>query len=117
MILIVRKTQLAKKNIPKTKCTSKDILGAAQLDARFRAIPRFTALKHFKSFSHMKQWTGDKRKAVLQVLLSVIVLLLEEEEPNTLIYAQAMTDFVTIAQYSAYDEGSIKQLEQALEII
>jgi len=91
----------------KTKQALKDSPGGIQLDARFRAVPHYTGLKHFGHFSHVQQWTGDEQKAVLRILIPVVTPLLLQKAPDTLAYARAIADFVTIVQYRSHDEETV----------
>ena len=101
----------------KTKQALKDSPGGIQLDARFRAVPHYTGLKHFGHFSHVQQWTGDEQKAVLRILIPVVTPLLLQKAPDTLAYARAIADFVTIVQYRSHDEETVRYLKHAINII
>jgi hypothetical protein len=93
------------------------IPSATLLDDRFRSVPQYTGLKHFKDFSHVRQWTGNQQKAILRVFLPVITPLLLRSRPDALAYARAVADFVTMAQYSTYDEETVRYMKHALSII
>ena len=100
-----------------TKQKQSIIPSTTLLDDRFHSIPQYTGLKHFKDFSHIRQWTRNQQKAILRVLLLVITPLLLYSRPDVLVYARAVADFVTMAQYSTYDEETISYIKHALSII
>ncbi|KAJ6527697.1 hypothetical protein B0H19DRAFT_1214648 [Mycena capillaripes] len=52
-------------------CT--EIVGAAELDARFKAMNAFAGLRHFKKgISSVTQWTGAEHKEMQRVFLGVL---------------------------------------------
>ena len=51
------------------------------------------------------------------MFLPVITPLLLRSRPDVLAYARAVADFVTMAQYSTYDEETVRYMKHALSII
>ncbi|KAI9750296.1 MAG: hypothetical protein M4579_006529 [Chaenotheca gracillima] len=86
----------------------------AQLDDRFRKIPRFTGLKRFNNFSQVKQWTGVEQKAIVFQLIPVVAPLLVARAPAALHFARALVDFVLLAQYRTHDEETMRYMSHAL---
>jgi hypothetical protein len=50
-----------------------EIVGEAEIDARFKAIPDFPGLRHFKKgISAVKQWTGTEHKQMQRVFVGLL---------------------------------------------
>ena len=94
--------------------TIKESSGSIQLDERFRCVPAFTGLKRFSRFSDVKQWTGVEQKAIIRQLIPVIAPLLSTKEPGAMHCAQAIVDFILLAQYKTHDDETLEYLDHAL---
>src|ERR1700722_1240790 len=87
----------------------RDTRGLIQLDERF------PGLRRFNNFSTVKQWTGVEQRAVSRQLIPVIARLLTGESAQSiLLYARAILDFLTLAQYRSHDEETLRYMELAL---
>ncbi|KAG2361291.1 hypothetical protein BDR07DRAFT_1508465 [Suillus spraguei] len=50
-----------------------EIVGEAEMDARFKAIPDYPGLRHFKKgISAVKQWTGTEHKQMQRVFIGLL---------------------------------------------
>jgi Plavaka transposase len=89
--------------------------GLVQLDERFRDVPPYPGLRRFNNFSTVKQWTGVEQRAVSRQLIPVVAPLLTGESAQPiLLYARAILDFLTLAQYRSHDEETLRYMELAL---
>ena len=88
----------------------------AQLDQHFRQIPPFTGLKTFSniSFSKISQQTGNKQKAIMRQLITVLAPLLTLKAPFTMHFAKAVINFVLIVQYQTHNNKTLQYIEHAL---
>jgi len=88
----------------------RDTRGLIQLDERF------PGLRRFNNFSTVKQWTGVEQRAVSRQLIPVIARLLTGESAQSiLLYARAILDFLTLAQYRSHDGETLRYMELALQ--
>jgi Plavaka transposase len=95
--------------------TLRETGGIVQLDERFRMVPAYPGLKRFDSFSTVKQWTGVEQKAISRQLIPVIAPLLTGESAQPiLLYARAVLDFLTMAQYRSHDQETLEYMRLAL---
>ncbi len=86
----------------------------AQLNQRFRVILSFKDMKKFVKYSTIKQWTDANQKSIVCQLISVIASLLIMRTFAAIHFAQAMINFMILAQYHLHDEETLWYLEHAL---
>ncbi len=91
-----------------------DASETAQLNQRFCIISSFKDMKRFVKYSTIKQWIDADWKSIVYQFISVIVLLLITRAFAAIHFAQAMIDFVILAQYHLHDEEILWYLEHAL---
>ncbi len=82
-----------------------------QLDERFWAISLFTDLKLFQHYSKVVQWIGNKQKAMVKQLIVVAMPLLIHSAPKAIQCAQAILDFIILAQYVLYNDETLCYME------
>ena len=86
----------------------------AQLNQRFRVILLFKDMKKFVKYSTIKQWTDANQKSIVCQFISVITSLLIMRTFAAIHFAQAMINFMILAQYHLHDEETLWYLEHAL---
>lgn len=92
-------------------CTA--VVGKDELDRRFQAIQDVSGLRHFKQgIFHVSQWTGTEHKEMEKVFLSIIAGAMP---PRVLAAAQAVIDFIYLAQFQVYTSTTLSALHQALK--
>ncbi len=91
-----------------------DASETAQLNQRFCVISSFKDMKRFVKYSTIKQWTDANWKSIVYQFISVIASLLIIRAFAAIHFAQAMIDFVILAQYHLHDEEILWYLEHAL---
>ena len=96
------------------KIALQDTGGLDQLDHRFRSVPPYPGLKTFMNFNNVKQWTGVEQKAAARQLIAVVAPLLSGSDKAMIVYARAVIDFWTLAQYSSHDDNTLAYMEHAL---
>jgi hypothetical protein len=97
------------------KIPLQDAGGTDQLDRRFRSVPQYPGLKVFSNFTCVKQWTGVEQKEIARQLILVITpLLLNGPDKAMIVYARAVIDFWTLAQYRSHDDNTLKYMEHAI---
>src|SRR6202046_5788928 len=96
------------------KIALQDTGGLDQLDHRFRSVPPYPGLKTFMNFNNVKQWTGVEQKAAARQLIAVVSPLLSGSDKAMIVYARAVIDFWTLAQYSSHDDNTLEYMEHAL---
>jgi hypothetical protein len=85
--------------------------GEAEIDRRFRAMPRGTNLRHFKKgISLVSQWTGTEYKNMEKVFLGVLA---GQSEPGLIRVVRATLDFIYYAHFESHTTDSLKKLEQS----
>jgi hypothetical protein len=85
--------------------------GEAEIDRRFRAMPRGTNLRHFKKgISLVSQWTGTEYKNMEKVFLGVLAGQLE---PGLICVICATLDFIYYAHFESHTTDSLKKLKQS----
>ena len=85
--------------------------GEAEIDRRFRAMPRGTDLRHFKKgISLVSQWTGTEYKNMEKVFLGVLA---GQSEPGLIRVVRATLDFIYYAHFESHTTDSLKKLEQS----
>lgn len=91
-----------------TKCLDD---GSAEIDRRFRAMPRGTNLRHFKKgISLVSQWTGTEYKNMEKVFLGVLA---GQAEPGLIRVVRATLDFIYYAHFESHTMDSLQKLEAA----
>ena len=91
-----------------TKCLED---GDAEIDRRFRAMPRGTNLRHFKKgISLVSQWTGTEYKNMEKVFLGVLA---GAAEPGLIRVVRATLDFIYYAHFESHTTDSLRKLEEA----
>jgi Plavaka transposase len=91
-----------------TKCLAD---GEAEIDRRFRAMPRGTNLWHFKKgISLVSQWTGTEYKNMEKVFLGVLA---GAAEPGLIRVVRATLDFIYYAHFESHSTDSLGKLEEA----
>ncbi|KAG1794623.1 uncharacterized protein HD556DRAFT_1236445, partial [Suillus plorans] len=91
-----------------------DIVGQAEMDARFKAIPDYPGLRHFKKgISTVKQWTGTEHKQMQRVFVG---LLAGAVPSGVLVVARAILDFSYYAQLQIHTVDTLDHLESALSV-
>jgi hypothetical protein len=91
-------------------CTK--IVGAAELDARFKAMNAFAGLRHFKKgISTVSQWTGREHKEMQCVFLGVLAGAVSTK---VLIVVKALIDFIYYAQLQSHTTRTLDAMQAAL---
>lgn len=89
-----------------------DILGAAEMDQRFSAMPSHPSLRHFhRGVSHLTQWTGKEAKQLERVFAGTMIGAVDN---RTLVAIRALLDFFILAQYDTHTEESLELMEESL---
>ncbi|KAJ3519654.1 hypothetical protein NM688_g9270 [Phlebia brevispora] len=89
------------------------IVGAEELDRRFKAIPSLPGLRHFKNgISHVSQWTGTEHKEMQKV---IVVLLAGAVDPVILKVVQAVVDFIYYTQFQRHTSDTLEAMTNALQ--
>ena len=71
-------------------------------------------MKRFVKYSIIKQWTDVDQKSIVYQLISVIASLLITRTFAAIYFAQAVINFMILAQYYSHDEETLQYLEHAL---
>lgn len=91
-----------------------EIVGADELDRRFRAMAHVPGVRHFKKgISHVQQWTGTEHKEMQKVF---VVLVAGAVTAKVLAVVQALIDFIYYAQLHLHNTASRKALRDALSV-
>ncbi|KAJ7214180.1 hypothetical protein B0H12DRAFT_1242211 [Mycena haematopus] len=92
-------------------CT--EIVGAAELDARFKAMNAFAGLRHFKKgISTISQWTGAEHKEMARVFLGVLAGAVSA---RVLTVVKALIDFIYYAQLQSHTTRTLDALQASLD--
>ncbi|KAI6040960.1 hypothetical protein EDC04DRAFT_2879042 [Pisolithus marmoratus] len=90
------------------------LMGKANFDARFHAMPVFPGLRHFKEgISKVKQWTGADHKQVQCVFL--VALVGAAPHPDVIKAGSNLLDFIYLTQYQSHMDCMLAALQQALD--
>lgn len=90
-----------------------NIATAAEIDARFMAIPHCANLQIFsKGISAISQWTGTEYKQMGKVFIG---LLTGTVPPYVVHAARGLMDFIYLAQYPSHSTTTLRQMEEALQ--
>ncbi|KAG6843092.1 hypothetical protein H0H87_007871, partial [Tephrocybe sp. NHM501043] len=91
----------------------KAIVGAEDLDARFRALHKRIGYRHFAGgVTHINQMTGREHRDIQRTLVAVIA---GKVTGGFLKAIRALIDFIYIAQYPRHTQRTISAMEQALQ--
>lgn len=94
-----------------TWCTK--IIGANEMDRRFKAIPQCAGLRYFKKGrSHVSQWTGAEHKEMQKVF---VCLMAGAVDSKVLVVVQALVDFIYYAQFQLHTTQTLSALRTSLE--
>ncbi|KAJ7210076.1 hypothetical protein GGX14DRAFT_498623 [Mycena pura] len=89
-----------------------ELIGKAEMDARFKAVNGFPALRHFKKgISSVSQWTGREHKEMQRVFVSVMAGAVES---RVLAVITALIDFGYYASLHSHTTTTLNALQAAL---
>ncbi|KAG8728968.1 hypothetical protein FRC11_009799, partial [Ceratobasidium sp. 423] len=90
-----------------------NMLGDAEIDDRFRGLPRFHGLRHFQDrVSTISQWTGNEAKAMERTFVTITAA----PQPVGVGQAiRALMDFMYHAHLLQLDEVDLRQMRVDLE--
>ncbi|KDQ15498.1 hypothetical protein BOTBODRAFT_108756 [Botryobasidium botryosum FD-172 SS1] len=92
-------------------CT--EIAGEAELDERFKRLPRHPDLRHFKKgISHLSQWSGTEAKEVEKVFVGLILDAVPAEAVDA---TRALLDFLYVSQYQSLSSSALELLKSHLD--
>ncbi|KAG6839374.1 hypothetical protein C0991_003198 [Blastosporella zonata] len=92
-------------------CTK--IVGAGEVDARFKAMAEYPGLRHFKKgISSVSQWTGTEHKEMEKVMMGVIAGAVDSK---VLTVARALLNFIYYAQYQCQTSTTLLALKASLK--
>lgn len=92
-------------------CTK--IIGAKELDARFKAMNGHAGLRHFKKgISTVSQWTGTEHKEMQKVFVGVMAGAVNNK---VLTVVRALIDYSYYAQLHSHTSRTLAQLQKCLE--
>lgn len=90
------------------------IIGAEELDLRYRTLQKHVGRKHFKNgFTDFKQHTGREARE-LQASFIAVISGHEDITPGVMRAFRGILDFIYIGQFEVQTSTTIKQLEDAL---
>jgi hypothetical protein len=103
------------------KCIFKDhlvkwcmsIIGAAELDARFKAMNSHAGLQHFKKgISFISQWTGVEHKQMERIFMGIMAGAVNDQ---VLTVVRAIIDFIFYSQLHRHTTKTLAELQKCLE--
>ncbi|KAF9553806.1 hypothetical protein CPC08DRAFT_786360, partial [Agrocybe pediades] len=93
-------------------CTA--IIGADELDRRFKAMSAYPGLRQFKKgISGVSQWTGTEHKEMQKIFVSLMAGAVED---RVLTVIRALIDFIYYAQLQLHTSRTLAALQTSLEI-
>ncbi|KAG9015665.1 hypothetical protein FRB90_004553 [Tulasnella sp. 427] len=91
-------------------CT--ELLGEAEMDRRFMAMPKHSSLRHFKAgLSRISQWTGNEHKQMEKVFVGAIAGGIDKSAVQA---ARAILDFIYYSQFPTLDEDDLERMDHLL---
>jgi hypothetical protein len=89
------------------------VVGADELDRRFKAMANVPGLRHFKKgISHVQQWTGTEHKEMQKVF---VVLVAGAVDAKVMAVVQALIDFIYYAQLHFHTSKTLDALRNSLD--
>lgn len=90
----------------------KAVLGAEELDRRFRCLHKRVGYRHFASgVTHLNQMTGREHRDIQR---SIVAVIAGSVSPGFLRAIRATIDFIYIAQFPAHTKSTILAMTSAL---
>lgn len=90
------------------------LLGADELDRRFKAMPNHPLVRHFRNgVTSVSQWTGKEFREMEKVFLGVIAGA-PKINANVMASARALLDFIYIANYHSLTTLDLQEMDAAL---
>ncbi|KIJ55985.1 hypothetical protein M422DRAFT_150938 [Sphaerobolus stellatus SS14] len=87
--------------------------GAAEIDRRFKCMPKHLALRHFhKGISTISQWTGREYKEMERVFAGLIWGAVPADVAAV---ARAIIDFIYYASFTSHSTETLWRLQDALD--
>lgn len=88
-----------------------EIVGKAELDRRFKSVPRHPGIRHFsKVISHVKQWTGREHREMEKVFLSIVA----GAKTAVVKASRSILDYIYISHFTQIRESDIRKLDSSL---
>ncbi|KAH9947697.1 hypothetical protein B0H21DRAFT_778363 [Amylocystis lapponica] len=92
-------------------CTS--LVGADEIDDRFRTMPSLTGLRQFKNgISSVSQWTGAEHKEMEKIFVG---MLASAVDVRVIQAVRALLDFIYLASLQSHTTETIRRLRAALD--
>ncbi|CAE6481254.1 unnamed protein product [Rhizoctonia solani] len=86
-----------------------NILGEAEMDNRFRGLPRFHGLRHFNNgVSTISQWTGNEAKAMERTFVPIMAGVLPASVGRAI---RALMNFFYRAHLPQLDQDDLRQMQ------